>query len=157
MEAWAFMRGWFVGLVVCGVVCLMVGVAIGEFLGEAEIAALKKSNSGLHERNIELQSMLDVPAGCPPIVTRLGVKLMDNGLRYRYYLWVTGEVVNNGSLPAFNVTVLFSLRTPRGSVLRAVNMGTFGPFQVFPFRHEIDAEGEYIESWAITTKASYLP
>ena len=151
------MRNGFVGLLVYGIVCLMVGVAIGQFMGEAEIATLKKSNSELHEKNIELQSMLDVPAGFPPIVTRLGVKLMDNGLRYRYYLWVTGEVVNNGSLAVYNVTVLFNLRTPKGSVLRAINMGTFGPFQVLPFRHEIDAEGEYIESWAITPEASYLP
>ena len=136
-------------------------------LNNIEILALKNTNNQLHAEIIDqqtkiagLQTKLDnlppeqnVPFGNPPIVTRLGVRLMDDGIRYKYYLWATGEVLNNGNYTAYNVTVLFTLLTANGTALRAINMGTFAPNQLLPFRYQVYATGEYIESWEITPEA----
>jgi hypothetical protein len=153
------------------IISATVGFSLAQYLNDGEILTLKKTNNELNKKIIdqqlklnELQSKidnlppeLDVPSGNPPIVTRLGVKPMDDGLRYKYYLWVTGEVLNNGNFTAYNVTILFSLHTADGVTLRAINMGTFAAFQLLPFRHQVYASGEFIESWEITPEASYVP
>ncbi len=164
-------KRWLISLLISVMISATIGLTLGQYLNSEEILALKKTNNELLEKfgnatveleflrksYTDLQAMLNVTAGTPPIVTRLGVKLMDNGLRYKYYLWVTGEVLNNGSLTAYNVTILFTLHTAEGIKFRTINMGTFAPFQLLPFRYEVYAQGEFIESWEITPEASYVP
>ena len=164
-------KRWLVSLLISVIISATIGFSLGQYLNSEETLALKKTNNELLEKfgnatgeldslkknYTDLQAMLNVTSGTPPIITRLGVKLMDDGLRYKYYLWVTGEVLNNGNFTAYNVTVLFTLHTAEGVTLRAINMGTFAPFQLLPFRYPVYAAGELIESWEITPEASYVP
>ena len=163
-------KRWLVSLLISVIISATIGFSLGQYLNSEETLALKKTNNELLEKfgnatgeldslkknYTDLQAMLNVTSGTPPIITRLGVKLMDDGLRYKYYLWVTGEVLNNGNFTAYNVTVLFTLHTAEGVTLRAINMGTFAPFQLLPFRYPVYAAGELIESWEITPEASYV-
>ena len=149
----------------------ILGFSLAQYLNNGEILILQKTNNELQQKIVDQQSRLDtlqskidnlppeldVPFGNPPIVTRLGVKQMDDGIRYKYYLWVTGEVSNNGNFTAYNTTILFTLHTANGDTLRAINMGTFAPFQVLPFRYQVYATGEFIDNWEITPEASYVP
>lgn len=160
-----------VSLLFLVIISATIGFSLAQYLNNGEILTLQKTNNELQQKIVDQQSRLDilqskidnlppeldVPFGNPPIATRLGVKQMDDGIRYKFYLWVTGEVSNNGNFTAYNTTILFTLHTANGETLRAINMGTFAPFQVLPFRHQVYATGEFIESWKITPEASYVP
>jgi hypothetical protein len=160
-----------VSLLFLVIISATIGFSLAQYLNNGDILALKNTNTQLQTEIVDqqtkivgLQTKLDnlppeqnVPFGNPPIVTRLGVRLMDDGIRYKYYLWATGEVLNNGNYTAYNVTVLFTLHTANGTTLRAINMGTFAPNQLLPFRYQVYATGEYIESWEITPEAYYVP
>jgi hypothetical protein len=160
-----------VSLLLLVIISASIGFSLAQYLNNGQILTLEKTNNELQKKIVDQQSRLDtlqskidnlppdldVPFGNPPIVTRLGVKVMDDGMRYKYYLWVTGEVSNKGNFTAYNTTILFALHTANGDTLRAINMGTFAPFQVLPFRYQVYATGEFIESWEITPEASYVP
>jgi hypothetical protein len=164
-------KRWLVSLLISIIISATIGLALGQYLNSEETLALRKTNKELLEKFeditgelaslrknfTDLQALLNVTSETPPIVARLGVKLMDDGPRYKYYLWVTGEVLNNGGHTAYNVTILFTLHTAEGITLRTINMGTFAPFQLLPFRYQVYAQGEYIERWEITPEASYVP
>lgn len=94
----------------------------------------------------------------PPIETQLGVKLMDNGLRFgEFYLWITGNVKNNGNRTAYHVRLLFTLYTDNGTMIKDVVIGTLEAFETVSVRLTIWTEIGTIVDWKIDPVASYKP
>jgi hypothetical protein len=155
---------------------ILTGITTGIILNQyLRIAALNRTNSELseklenttHELDALQKNYTDLQNGSgvkwnpdlqPPIETRLGVKLMDNGQRFgKYYLWVTGEVQNSGNQTAYNVTLIFKLYTDNGTQVKPQLLGTLKPNETISTRLTIWSEIGTITNWEIETSATYQP
>jgi hypothetical protein len=113
--------------------------------------------NALQKNYTDLQNGLSANLG-PPIETRLGIKVMDNGARFgKYYLWVTGEVHNAGNLTAYNVNLIFKLYTDNGTQVKTHTLGTLKPYETISIRLPVWSEIGTIESWELEPVATYKP
>jgi hypothetical protein len=162
---------WLVGLLISVIISAAVGVSLGQYWNSGESFTLKKINNelllklenvtgeleSLRKNYTDLQDTSKTDIN-PSIETRLGIKLMDNGQRYgKYYLWVTGEIENKGNRTAYNVTLLFTLYTNNGTVIKDQMFGTLKPFQVVSVRFSVYTDQGTITGWDMTPVASYEP
>ncbi len=88
------------------------------------------------------------------IVTRLGAKLFDGGVRdvqgtVSNYVWMTGEVENVGNVAAF-VSLSIRVTTSMGVETQDEILGTLQPHQVVSVAETIWPEQGDIISWSIT-------
>jgi len=88
------------------------------------------------------------------IVTRLGAKLFERGVRDIYgtvsnYVWMTGEVENVGNVTAF-VSLSIRVTTSRGVETQEAILGTLQPHQVVSVSKTVWPGQGDIVSWSIT-------
>jgi hypothetical protein len=88
------------------------------------------------------------------IVTRLGAKLFEGGVRDVYgsisnYVWMTGEVENVGNVTAF-VSLSIRVTTSMDAEIQEEILGTLQPHQVVSVAKTIWPEQGDIVSWSIT-------
>jgi len=88
------------------------------------------------------------------IVTRLGAKLFEGGVRDIYgtvsnYVWMTGEVENVGNAAAF-ISLSIRVTTSMGVEIQEEVLGTLQPHQVVSVAKTIWPEQGDILSWSIT-------
>jgi cell division protein FtsB len=163
-------------IVVVAAALILISITIGTILNQYwRIASLDRTNDELSEKlenttqeleslqknYADLQNGLGVyvnPDWKPPIETRLGIKLMDNGQRFgKYYLWVTGEAQNTGNHTAYNVTLIFKLHTDNGTQVKPQILGTLKPYETISTRLTIWSDIGTITSWELETAATYQP
>lgn len=136
-----------------------------------QISFLKNSNGEYQLRlneaiknfnNLKLKDQItnatDVSAN---IVTRLGAKLFQGGVKDIYgtisnYVWMTGEVQNIGTVPAF-VSLSIRISTTKGVEIQEVILGTLQPNQIVQVTKTIWPEQGEIASWTITPMGYYFP
>jgi hypothetical protein len=159
-------------IVVVGAALILSSIIVGIFLNQYwRIASLDKTNNellmklenatqelnALQKNYTDLQNGLSANLG-PPIETRLGIKLMDNGQRFgKYYLWVTGEVQNAGNLTAYNVNLIFKLYTDNGTQVKGLTLGTLKPHETVSIRLPVWSEIGTIKNWELEPVATYKP
>ncbi len=152
---------------VVALVGLLASFNIYQFL---MINSLKKSNAEyqlrldnvnsdfntIKQENEKLRSQFgsQVSDVTPNIVTRLGAKLFERGVRDVYgtisnYVWMTGEVQNTGNVSAF-VSLSIKISTTKGFEIQEVILGTLQPDQIVPVASTIWPENGSIISWTIT-------
>jgi hypothetical protein len=119
-----------------------------------------KNFSNLEEENerSKISNVTDVSAN---IVTRLGAKLFQGGVKDIYgtisnYVWMTGEVQNIGTVPAF-VSLSIRISTTKGVEIQEVILGTLQPNQIVQVTKTIWPEQGEIASWTITPRGYYFP
>lgn len=149
-------------------ISLLVFFNISQF---CQISFLKNSNGEYQLRlneaikdfnNLKLKDQItnatDVSAN---IVTRLGAKLFQGGVKDIYgtisnYVWMTGEVQNIGTVPAF-VSLSIRISTTKGFEIQEVILGTLQPNQIVQVTKTIWPEQGEIASWTITPMSYYFP
>ena len=153
------------------VTLILISTIIGIFLNQYwKIAALERTNNELlkklEDTTRELESFQKDYADLhdilnanlnPPIETRLGIRLMENGQRFKTYLWVTGEVSNAGNLTAYNVKLIFKLYTDNGTQVKQQTLGTLKPYETVSIRLSVWSEIGLIESWDLEPVATFEP
>jgi hypothetical protein len=158
------------------VALILTSVAAGALLNQYwRIASLDRTNKELSQKlentthqlealqknytDLQTSSGINLNSGLqPPIDTRLGIRLMDNGQRFgKYYLWVTGEVQNLGNQTAYNVALIFKLYTDKGTQVKPQLLGTLKPNETISMRLTIWSEIGTISSWELETGATYHP
>ena len=159
------------GIGIVGVTLTLTIIILGIFLNQYwKIAALDTTNNDLLKKlenttqeleslqkdHTDLQKILNANLN-PPIETRLGIRLMDNGLRFKTYLWVTGEVYNAGNLTAYNVKLIFKLYTDNGTEVRQHPLGTLKPYETISIRLSVWSLIGLIKSWDLVPVATFEP
>jgi hypothetical protein len=92
----------------------------------------------------------------PPIETRLGIKIMP-GIRYPNYLWITGQVENEGNLTLYNTKLRFTLTTTNGTDVKEDIIGTMQSHQSVDVRFTAFSSLGTIVNWKLETVATYRP
>lgn len=156
-------------VVIVAATLILISIITGILLTQYwKISTLEKTNNellkkleettqelvSLQENYTDLQKMLSVNLD-PPIETRLGIKLMENGQRYRNYLWVTGEVFNAGNVTAYNVNLIFKLYTDNGTEVRQLLLGTLKPYETISIRLSVWSNIGLIKSWELVPAATF--
>ncbi len=156
-------------VVIVAATLILISIITGILLTQYwKISTLEKTNNellkkleettqelvSLQENYTDLQKMLSVNLD-PPIETRLGIKLMENGQRYRNYLWVTGEVINAGNVTAYNVNLIFKLYTDNGTEVRQLLLGTLKPYETISIRLSVWSNIGLIKSWELVPAATF--
>ncbi len=156
-------------VVIVAATLILISIITGILLTQYwKISTLEKTNkellkkleettqelASLQENYTDLQKMLSVNLD-PPIETRLGIKLMENGQRYRNYLWVTGEVINAGNVTAYNVNLIFKLYTDNGTEVRQLLLGTLKPYETISIRLSVWSNIGLIKSWELVPAATF--
>ena len=159
------------GIGMVGITLILIIIIMGILLNQYwKIAALDRTNNellkklenttqelaSLQKDCTDLQKILNVNLN-PPIETRLGIRLMDIGLRFKTYLWVTGEVYNAGNLTAYNVKLIFKLYTDKGTEVKQHHLGTLKPYETISIRLSVWSEIGLIKSWDLEPVATYKP
>jgi hypothetical protein len=115
----------------------------------------------LKEENEKIGSQITAIDVSASILTRLGAKLFEGGVKdvrgtVSNYVWMTGEVQNEGNVSAF-VSLSIKVSTTYGVEIQEIRLGTLQPDQSVPVASTVWPENGNIVSWTITPLGYYFP